>query len=398
MVRLKARRGAVVVIVGVMIVALMAITALSLDFSRMWSLRNELQTSADAAALAGAIQLISPRVTTAAMDSARVYAKRNRAMQDTVTIDSMTVGDWDDSLSTYIAGVNPPDAISVVLSRQSTGLLMAMLGVPLPRIRARAIGWAEAPVATVGCIKPWALPYVGLMAALNNARGLPNTYANLTRPFDQVADLAALQTMTTAQRTFTLKLGSGTINDSLATATNLPGNYQAVQMPKYWDKATGTYPSPGPINGANEYRNLVAGSTCHGLSVGDSLLTQPGNMVGPTLQGAQVQGTPPAGICHTIVNSPSNLATHGNCLDANGNVGVEVKSAFYLCATGCNGQTAVGVALLGSFTLTKVYPTSQGGQNPQYDRAQIEGIYSPSQDVGPVGGGSTTIRRPILVK
>lgn len=398
MVRLKARRGAIVVIVGVMIVALMAITALSLDFSRMWSLRNELQTSADAAALAGAIQLIAPRNTAAAMDSARAYAARNLAMQGAAVVDSITVGDWDDSTATYVPGVNPPDAIHIVVSRQSTGLLMAMLGVPLPRIRARATGWAEAPVATSGCIKPWAIPYVTLMSRINTYRGLPNTTANLTRPFDQTADMAALQAMSTADRTFSLKLGSGVINDSLPTSSTLPGNYQAVQMPKYWDAATQTYPSPGPVSGANEYRNLVSGSTCNGLSVGDSLLTQPGNMVGPTLQGAQVQGTPPAGICHTIVNTPGNLATHGNCLDANGNVGVDVKAAFYLCSTGCSGQSKVGVTLLGSFTLTKVYPTNAGGQNPAYDRAQIEGIFTPIQDMGPVGGGSTTLQRPILVR
>lgn len=377
-------------IVGIMIVSLMAITALSLDFSRLWSLRNELQTSADAAALAGAIQLISPRVTTDAIDSATVYAKRNYAMQDSVTIDSISLGDWDDATSTYTPGVTPPDAISIVVSRQSTGLIMSMFGVSLPRVKARAVGWSEAPVSTVSCMKPWVLPYVSLMALIDPA--------NLTRPFNQATDIQTLQSMTPAQRTFTLKLGSGVINDTLASPSTMPGNYQAVQLPKYWDAATGTYPSPGPISGANEYRDNVSGATCYGISVGDSLLTQPGNMVGPTLQGSQMSGTPPAGICHTIVNSPSNLATHGDCMDASGNVGVLVKSAFYLCATGCSGQSKVGIMLIGSFILKKIYPTGDGGPNPQYDRAQIVGEFLPSQDFGPVGGGSTIIRRPILAR
>jgi Flp pilus assembly protein TadG len=58
--KLKSRRGAIVVMLGIMAVTLMSISAISIDFSRLWTLRNELQTSADAAAHAGAVQLTTP--------------------------------------------------------------------------------------------------------------------------------------------------------------------------------------------------------------------------------------------------------------------------------------------------------------------------------------------------
>lgn len=399
------RRGAIVVMVALMMVVLMAICAIAIDFSRLWSLRNELQTSADAGAHAGAIQLIAPRITADASDSAYAYAHRNHAMQDTVSVDSLTLGRWDPSSGTFTAGGTPTDAISVVVSRQSTGLIMTLLGVPAPRIKARAIGWADAPVATTGCIKPWAIPMVDLMAAINTHRGIANTLANLTRPFDQDSDMVALQQMTDAERTFSLKIGSGQLADTISTG-NLPGNYQAVQLPKLWDADTQTYPTPGPVPGANEYRDNISGHTCYGLSVGDSLTTQPGNMTQPTVNAALLQGSPQYGICSNIVgysqggdNTPDSDPTFGDCVNAQGGVGVDVKSAFYMCSSACTGQSTVQVTMLGSFTLKKVFPKNSGpNAYANFQMAQLVGVFNPVQDNGPVGGASTTLQKPILVR
>ena len=74
--RMKARRGAVVVMLGIMMVALVSVTAVSIDFSRLWALRNELQTSADAAAHA-AINLRTEEDTVAV--SARATFSLTRA-------------------------------------------------------------------------------------------------------------------------------------------------------------------------------------------------------------------------------------------------------------------------------------------------------------------------------
>jgi hypothetical protein len=56
----------------------------------------------------------------------------------------------------------------------------------------------------------------------------------------------------------------------------------------------------------------------------------------------------------------------------------------------------VGVTLLGSFTLEKIYPNS----DPQktWDKSQIVGVFNPVSDIGPIGGTATTLRRVILVK
>ena len=411
--RLKARRGAVVVLVGIMMVSLISISAISIDFSRMWALRNELQTSADAAAHAGAIQLLPPNNAGVTDSVARAFANVNHAMAGIVTVDSVELGDWDDAAKTFTAGAAHTDAVSVVVSRQSTGLIMRLVGVAEPRIKARAIAWADAPVANAaGCIKPVAVPFTQLMWRLNVYRGIANTPDTLGmyRKFDPVNDMAALNNMTAAERTFTLKIGSGAINDTLGA---MSGNYQAVKLGKYWDAQTQALATPPPDNGgANAYKGHLDGSTCYTLGIGDSLQTEPGNMVGPTICGAWPGaqgcggGTTGPGICSMIrgdnadpLSTPQSSTVYGNCEDASGNAGVDMKAAFYRCMSSCNGQSTVEVSLLGSFRLMKVFPDkSKVGAYTTFEQAQIVGTFVPMMDPGTVGPGQTTLVKPILVR
>jgi hypothetical protein len=212
-------------------------------------------------------------------------------MQGAVTIESVILGDWDDITRTFFPDAPVTDAVHVTVSRQSTGLIMAMLGIPLPRIKAQAIGWADAPIATAtGCIKPWAIPYVTLMYRVNvfrNTAGTgsfvpPNSFANMTRPFDQVEDIKALNAMSVTDRTFSLKLGDGKVQDS--ASTSMPGNYQAVVLPELIDGPTGQVNDSTGKTGASAYRDNIAGAKCNTLDVGDILATEAGQMAGPTIQ------------------------------------------------------------------------------------------------------------------
>jgi hypothetical protein len=298
---------------------------------------------------------------------------------------------------------------------------MSLLGVNAPRLKARAIGWADAPVShATGCIKPWAIPYTLLMYRINVYRNAhespapfspPDDVANLTRPFDQVADLAALQNMTDADRTFSLKQGSGFMSDSGST---ISGNYQSVVLPEYWDYAAGgAYPGSGTASnnpnyqpsdgGGMNYANNISGANCNTLDVGDILKTEQGVAVGPTIHGflgtGPVQGP---GICDRILGYQDSInqndPSYGTCVDAQGNAGIDVKSAFYYCISACNGKSEVEVKMLGSFTLKKFYPQGDVGQNPQWEASEIVGIFKPLGDPGTVGPGATMFTTIILVK
>jgi hypothetical protein len=397
--RLKARRGAIIVITAILTTSMIALFALVLDFSRMGSLRNELQVSADASALAGAIELLPGKTPANADPAARAYAASNLAMQGTVTVDSVVFGNWDNVTRVFTPNGLPRDAVTIVVSRQSTGLVMTgLLNVASPRIKARATAWAGAPVTSSGCIKPWAIPYTQLMSRINTYLGNTNTVANLTRNFT-TADLTTLMAMPPTSRAFDLHLGGGNAVDS--TNVGMSGNYQAVvTSPKRYDAATNTRHNGSIPGTAQDYRNDLSGNTCHGVAVNDSLDTNTG------LAGAQNTVAPltqlPSQVCATIKgytdNTNKNDPTYGDCRDANGNTPT-VVAMYYLCVSGCTGRSTVAIKMMGAFTLDKVY--SNNSNNPPMNIAQIKGTFSALSGSGQKGGGGmggSAIVSVVLVK
>jgi hypothetical protein len=91
--------------------------------------------------------------------------------------------------------------------------------------------------------------------------------------------------------------------------------------------------------GANTYKDNISGVNCLGLTVGDSLQTEPGNMVGPTICGAWpgaqgCGGTSGPGQCSMIrgdkadpLSTAQSDTTYGDCGDSGG-VGVDIIAAF----------------------------------------------------------------------
>ena len=414
----RGRKGAFVVLFGIMFVSLMAAGAIAIDFSRIWAMRNELQTTADAAALAGAVQITKPANATADIDTAsRNNVGRNLVMGVPAVVNEVTPGQWNDNAAPngFTAAVTPTNAVRVVVSHATNNLIMSNLGITAPTVKATAIAWAEAPISTTNCIRPWAIPYEVLMGRVNVLRNIADPYSrdNLTRPFDMVNDMNALRQAQASgdlnALRFSLKLGqndnanNGQISDG-ALVNGQPGNFQAVVLPKWWDFETQSHTEPRPQPGGNAYGDAIAGRNCYGIAVGDSLMTETGNKVNITVSNADKSDpqTAPYGVCESIVDAAQgqnvDLAIHGNCMNADGGVGVEIKAAFYFCPSSCQGRSKVSVTLLGSFTLEKIYPDGDGGNSPRWDKSQIVGTFNPVSDIGPVGGSSTTLYRIILVK
>ena len=416
--RFRNRKGVFVVLFGILFTVLMAAGAIAIDFSRIWAMRNELQTAADAAALSGAVQLNKPPknlyfdVDTAA----RGIASKNLAMGAPTTVDSVVWGQWQDNTTPphFNPGVVPANAVQAWVSHSTRGLIMQALGITAPTVHANAIAWADAPISTTNCIRPWAIPYEVLMGRVNLLRtddpsisGDPYSRANLTRPFDPINDMNALRNGDPANLRFTLKLGqnSNANNGAIDTGTLVngqPGNFQAVALPKYWDFATQSLANPGPNRGGSAYGDAIAGKNCYSIAIGDSLMTETGNKVGPTVAAADKSNnqTAPYGICDSIIDDKQDPVNNGKCMNAANPLGygVEIKAAFYFCSSSCQGRSTVGVNLLGSFTLEKIYPNGDTGPTPQWDRSQIVGVFNPVSDIGPIGGTSSTLFKIILVK
>ncbi|HEU5186589.1 MAG TPA: TadG family pilus assembly protein [Gemmatimonadaceae bacterium] len=163
---MRNRRGAIVVMAGVFIVAIMLMAAISVDASRIFAAKNELQTASDAAALAGALQLLEEPESFA--DTARRYAQRNFVEQQAV--DSVEVeieyGVWMPTERQFIAGAEPKDAVRVTTRHPLPLSLARVFGDSTVMVNASAIAWAAGPVMEPRCLKPLAVPYSRLLQIL----------------------------------------------------------------------------------------------------------------------------------------------------------------------------------------------------------------------------------------
>lgn len=374
MLRLRNRRGAIAIFTVLLFLALITSAAVVVDIARMQYMRNELQTAADAAALAGAVQLLrTPK--TDAVAKAQLFGQSNALMNTSVTVNDTDVvyGNWDRTARTFTPNGNDPftaDAIQVTVRATSSYLIANALGWGTKPVAARSVAWAGPSVSRATCMKPWALWYGLLMQRINAYEGTSTDPTRAMTP----EDLQALREMSDAQRTFTLFLGNSQQGQVLNS-----GNYYAVDLPpvRYADGTAGN-----PLTGGSPYSDALAGvdkngnPICYSVGVGDVLQTEPGAMLGPTKQGVV-----PA-ICATLSGT--------TCLDANGNSPI-IKSAFWTqTASKGNGKFDVTVQIVGSFAL----------KNFDNRNASITGVFQPIQDNGQIANENTTttLQRIILVK
>ena len=206
---MRNRRGAIVVMTGVFIVAIMLIAAISVDASRIFAAKNELQTASDAGALAGAIHLSEGYSDFE--DSARAYAELNTVEQDGVDSVEVEWGVWMPADRQFIVGAEPKDAVRVTTRHPLPLSLARVFGDSTVMISASAVAWSAGPVMEPQCIKPIAVPYSRLLQILGRP---PWTAAALTDD-----DIRALREMPVTARKWHFHLG-----DQQTEHSNAGGN------------------------------------------------------------------------------------------------------------------------------------------------------------------------------
>lgn len=113
------RRGNVIVLSAVMMVALMTFLALSLDSGYMYYEQARCQNAADAASHAAAVELLEDREALAAAKQAAIsYATSNMPDGgDVLTESDVTYGVWDDETRLFTASNESPNAIMTTVRR-----------------------------------------------------------------------------------------------------------------------------------------------------------------------------------------------------------------------------------------------------------------------------------------
>ena len=359
------RRGAAAALFLVMTIALLGVMAVTIDVTRLMAIRAELQTAADAAALAGVIELLNDGGDSS-RDTAIAYGLRNTAETDAVVIapEDVTFGTWDPFTSTFteLPGAAGADAMAVIARKQVGNWFAWALNILNAGAGVRAIAWAEAPIdETNDCVKPWAIPED--MLETDGFEGISQNDVDMA---------IALR------KRFILKSASGQTAVDLYAESGFPSFFYPVVLPPIWkcegvDCGDGHYQDVS--GGAAVYRGNIA--SCNNDMVGaqDSLLVEPGNMPGPTVQGAR-------DFCPRIDGT--------YCLNDDGTIGVPMIAAFWNKDTNPIGRTTVEVARMGCFELMEVYPEGSHGV--------IIGEIVKCQAPGEVGNHATNLYKPILVR
>jgi hypothetical protein len=366
---------------AVFIVVIMLVTAVSIDASRIFVAKNELQTAADASALSGALQLLEDSST--AMDSAGTYAARNRVGADSIVTVETSLGVWH-SEDRHFEVAGPPWNAVRVITRHSLPLSLArLLGDSTVTVTASAVAWSSAPVPTSGCSKPIAVPYGRLLESLGMEAW---TNADLTED-----DINALREMD-PKPLVSLPYGSNADDTTWYFNPN-DDEYFPVDIDSSWNRGDPLTHGRDSVSG-NSFRSYVvgppAGRCSRTVQPGDMIRSEPGNKM------------------QSIENGLDSLcALRGGDFDGNrcysddGNtVDIPMKVVFwedYGGATWENPNRALlRVRMTGSFVFQEMWPLSE--TNPE-TRGALVGYFDVAREHGEVVESSpSTLVRPVLVQ
>ena len=272
------------VFVGLGLMGFLSATMLAIDVGMLMTARNQAQNSADAGALAGATALVFDSFTDRSangpvVQSALSGARGNSVMGDTVAIEPADV--------TF-----PTDEFGEANRVQVTVYRTAARGNPLSTLVARYFGVDTADISATAtaeasrasgmtCVKPFTIPdkwrEVGnppwtsdsTYDAFNN-RGEPLANPDVYIPANQPGYTGYNQESNRGQE-LVLRAGTG---ENIATSF-----YYSLAMPE----TTGGE----PVTGGAEYDWNIANCNRSVMHWGDLMTQEPGNMVGPTVQGIE---------------------------------------------------------------------------------------------------------------
>jgi hypothetical protein len=249
--------------VTVAIAALMSFAIIAIDGAVLMTTKGQLQSAADAAALAGVSGLLEGDQTLA-VGRAIDFAGFNRAVQDTMRSVTITPAD-----------VSFPDAETIrVRTHRTTATgdplrtYFRKLVNPFRPNTADVTATAEAwwfDVCSSECLKPWAIPDRFDDANSNGIFDTGDSYDPDVTGYQAPGDIG-LQIV--------LKMG----NPQQAVT---PGHFFPVDFPPL------DYPGENPLTGGDWYRTWIYDCNPYLVGPGDRLQLEPGNMSGPTKQGVE---------------------------------------------------------------------------------------------------------------
>jgi Flp pilus assembly protein TadG len=259
----RSDRGAVLVMVVVSMVVLLAFVAFVIDYGVMWTSRGQIQTSADAGALAGAIALAwdSPGDFTGATTKAQAVARANNVWG------AMPVVDVSPACPSLPPGVTGTCVKVDAFRNQSRGNALPiyfgnLVGLTNQGVRATATAIAAVANESSHCLVPWMIP---------------DNWEENTGPDNKVN---GTDHYTPPDPTTGLGGTGYTVQGDIGRRVTLRSNNGSnISRLDYFivDLGGGT--------GSRAYRRSIRRCSDVSVSIGDTLTVEPRTQVGPTERG-----------------------------------------------------------------------------------------------------------------
>ncbi len=282
--------------VGLMV--FIGMMAFVVDYGVMWVGRGQAQNAADAGALAGAVAMAldtngwTDRTPTGPARSAALLMARSNLIWNAVpsvnvATDVFFTGNPVDMCPADVNGLTPCIRVDVYRNQARGNPLPAIFGraVGLVSQGVRATATARVAVANASdCLKPWAIPDKWLEQypvvapwTANSTFETGHQQGQNWTPYNP-PDIYTPPSANGPGTGFTVQADLGiqvTLKAGGPQTSIAPGVYFPVRIPTY----TGT------SQGGSDYRANIA--ECNGVpvSIGDTLQSENGNMIGPTSQG-----------------------------------------------------------------------------------------------------------------
>ncbi len=257
-------RGQVLVVFLAALLALLGLAALGVDVGFMYAVRHDLQRSTDAGALAGASAFFNgswtdPVIRTVADARSRLFSSKDAV--------AARVLDPSSEVSVSFPG---PDRVRVDAARNVNTFFSRIFLGPTRTIRAYSVAEASVVDRNVKNLKPWGIPFPW---EDTNGNGLYDPGEKVHRDCpDGLSD-----------RTYYFCPGSQVIL-KIGTPKNSPKNPNSI--PSLQQESGHFFALALDGTGGSLYRDTIINGGQTPISVGDAITLEPGDMVGPTRQGA----------------------------------------------------------------------------------------------------------------
>jgi len=303
--------GSALVFTAMFLVVLLGFGALAVDISMMYTAKNQLQAAVDAAALAGGSALTLSQGE--ANSRATAFASANRCLGSSVT--PITV--------TFPTAVR----IRVDATRNANLFLAGVLGINTGQVTAHAAAELSGLVGVEG-VRPWAIPDIEYDAW--DGTGSPTIV--------------------------TLKSGDSQSGDpGIQSSFFYPAAFPPVDRLQIYEDIC---PCPGDADtGGATYRDNIINGIQYSIFYGDTFLSEPGNMIGPTMQG--VRDLINMGVEEVIVPLYKYKDGDGNIIDYDsGRKPYEISDFGIFHLLEVQGQDVVG------YFVERTIPGFSGPPNP----------------------------------